>query len=229
MKYLSLFLLLVLVFTGCSQHKVEVEKEAITEKPLPGIISESVIQKAENKYGKNVRKRYERFNTKIRELQNTTTEVKLEEINSFFNKIPHVKDVEIWDKSDYWATPLEFLAKAKGDCEDYVIAKYFSLINLGVESKKLYFAYVKSTQFTSPHMVLSYFEKPYSVPLVLDNINLKIFPADKRQDLVPVYNYNGDSLYRAKKKGQNAYKIENKKAIDDKWQRLLDDIEKNKL
>ena len=44
-----------------------------------------------------------------------------------------------------------------------------------------------------------------------------------------MYNYNGESLHRAKKKGQSGHKVKNRKKVDDKWQRLLDDIQMNKL
>ena len=235
MQYLSLFLLVVLLFTGCSQREVEVEKPVtpekpvVIEKPIKGLISEAVMQKAQRKYGPRARIRYEMYNAKIRKLQNSTTEVKLEEINNFFNKIPYFTDMKVWGKKEYWATPLEFLAKAKGDCEDYVIAKYFSLLNLGVAYEKLYFSYVRSIHYTRPHMVLSYFETPRSIPLVLDSINYKISPANKRKDLTPVYNYNGESLYRVQNEGRNGYKVKNRKKVDDKWQKLLDDIQMNKL
>ena len=79
--------------------------------------------------------------------------------------------------------------------------------NISVESEKLYFSYVKSTQFTRTHIVLSYFKTPTSIPLILDSINFKIFPADKRKDLIPVYNFNGESLYHARQKGQNGQKV----------------------
>ena len=41
------------------------------------------------------------------------------------------------EKKDYWATPIEFMGTGAGDCEDYAIAKYFSLINLGIPEDKL--------------------------------------------------------------------------------------------
>lgn len=41
--------------------------------------------------------------------------------------------MDIYTTSDYWATPYEFLARDKGDCEDYVIAKYFALLHLGIK------------------------------------------------------------------------------------------------
>ena len=232
MKYITSFLLLIFVFTGCSQREVKKDEPKPVERVIPGIISESIIQKAEKKYGKHVRPRYEAFNTKIYQLQDTTDEVKLEEMNKFFNRIPYYDDIKIWGVRDYWATPLEFLAKGKGDCEDYVIAKYFSLKNLGVNSKKLYFSYVKSTNFKRAHMVLSYFETPYSIPLILDSVNYKIFPADKRKDLIPVYNFSGESLYRARQKGQNGRKVTSdiaNKKVHNRWDKLIEDIKRNKL
>ena len=232
MKHIPLFLLLVLIFTSCSQRTVEEKKEIPLEKPIPGIISETIIQKAEKKYDKSVRNRYEAFNTKLLELQNSSNKVKLEEINNFFNKVPYVDDIRIWGQKDYWATPLEFLGKDKGDCEDYVIAKYFSLRNLGVEGKKLYFSYVKSVNFKRAHMVLSYFETPYSIPLILDSINFKIFPADKRKDLIPVYNFSGESLYHVRQKGQNGRKVKNiiyNEKVHRRWDKLINDIKRNKL
>ena len=236
-KYLKLgiFVLLILILTGCSQKKVEEKKPVQIEKPIPGLIPETIIQKAEKKYGKHARNRYEAYNAKLYELQNSSTELKLEEVNNFFNKVPYVDDIDIWAQKDYWATPLEFLGKDKGDCEDYVIAKYFSLRSLGVESEKLYFAYVKSIPLKTDHMVLSYFKTPYSIPLILDSINFKIFPADKRKDLIPVYNFNGESLYHVNHKGQNGQKVYKRwdilinERVHKRWDRLLKDIKRNKL
>ena len=67
---------------------------------------------------------------------------KLLEINNFFNAIPFKSDLEHWGQDDYWATPIEFLATQAGDCEDYTIAKYFSLIEIGIPTEKLRLIYV---------------------------------------------------------------------------------------
>lgn len=93
------------------------------------------------------------------------------------------------------------LGKGAGDCEDYVIAKYFTLKQLGIPTDKLYFTYVKALKYNQAHMVLSYYETPKSIPLILDNINGKIKIATQRTDLLPVYSFNGDSLYLAKQEG----------------------------
>ncbi|HUH42176.1 MAG TPA: transglutaminase-like cysteine peptidase [Sulfurimonas sp.] len=131
---------------------------------------------------------------------------KLEGVNDFFNEIEYASDIQISSKGDYLATPWEFLCNNLSDSEDYVMSKYFALKYLKVDHKKLFFTYVRSTKFEEPHMVLTYFETPRSEPLILDNDNRKIFPASKRDDLTPIYNFNGDTLYKVGKNSENSYK-----------------------
>lgn len=128
--------------------------------------------------------------------------VKLRMVNNFFNEVPYKTDPKHWKKKDYWATPIEFLGTDAGDCEDYVIAKYFTLKALGVPEKKLYLNYVKSKTYNVAHMVLTYFKTPKSIPLVLDNYNTRILKSTKRKDLVPVYSFNGDGLWLSKQRGR---------------------------
>lgn len=126
----------------------------------------------------------------------------LYEINRFFNEIPFVDDITHWGQRDYWATPIEFLGTNGGDCEDFTIAKYFSLRDLGVPAEKLRLMYVTVTKPRQAHMVLAYYETPNSIPLVLDNINKRILPASQRRDLIPVYSFNGEGLWLAKEQGR---------------------------
>jgi predicted transglutaminase-like cysteine proteinase len=152
---------------------------------------------------------------------------KLKAVNDFYNGVRYAPDIRVYNKKDYWATPYEFLGKDKGDCEDYVIAKYFALKYLGVDTKKMFFTYVRSTRFKAPHMVLTYFKTPRSEPLILDNTNRKIFPASKRKDLIPIYNFNGDSLYKASATGTGK-KVKQKKSHK-KWDQLLQNMKKRKI
>ena len=123
-------------------------------------------------------------------------------INNFFNKIPFKSDLHNWGVTDYWATPVEMLSSNGGDCEDYVIAKYFSLISLGIPDSKLRMMFVTALQQQQAHMVLAYYPEPNAIPLILDNINPRILPANKRPDLRPVYSFNGEGLYKAKAQGR---------------------------
>ena len=128
----------------------------------------------------------------------------LQAVNDFWNHmVLGSDDMVVWGEADYWATPLESLGKRAGDCEDFVIGKYFSLMRLGVPVEKLRLIYVRarvggvgSTQSIA-HMVLGYYEKPTSDPLVLDNLVADIMPASQRSDLTPAFSFNGQGIYVA--------------------------------
>ncbi len=120
---------------------------------------------------------------------------KLTRVNDFFNSVPWVWDSEHWGKRDYWATPLEMLGTLGGDCEDYAIAKYVSLVKMGVAQSKLRIVYVRAPRLDVPHMVLAYYPTPDAEPLILDNLNKRILPAGKRRDLIPVYSFNAAGLW----------------------------------
>jgi predicted transglutaminase-like cysteine proteinase len=124
---------------------------------------------------------------------------KLELVNDFMNQTQFIDDIVHWGKTDYWATPVEFLSTNGGDCEDFSIAKYYTLRQLGVGDDKLRITYVKElVQYKQAHMVLAYFPNADDEPLVLDNINKSILPASARTDLLPVYSFNGSGLWLAK-------------------------------
>lgn len=118
----------------------------------------------------------------------------LDRINDFVNRVPWKSDLEHWRAIDYWASPAETFASDGGDCEDYVIAKYFALKELGLPIERLRFVYVRTRQSSEPHMVLAYYAKPDAVPLILDNLFARIVPATDRPELTPVYSFNDDNL-----------------------------------
>ena len=126
----------------------------------------------------------------------------LKVVNLFFNnQVRYVKDIDLWHEVDYWETPIEALWKGAGDCEDYAIAKYFSLRHLGVSSDKLRITYVKALRQNRAHMVLTYYSSPEAMPLVLDSLINEIKPASQRTDLLPVYSFNAQGLYLPGAKG----------------------------
>ncbi|MBN2965127.1 transglutaminase-like cysteine peptidase [Sulfurospirillum sp. T05] len=162
------------------------------------IIEGQMLEKVEKEYGFFAKNRALALVGMMNKAQGRDEHEKLEAVNDFFNKTPYGLDKDVWGVSDYWATRLEFIGKDKGDCEDYVIAKYFTLLELGIDPKKLFMGYVKYVPLNIAHMVLLYYETPRSEPLVLDNYNRKIFPASTRKDLIPVYSFSGSSLLDAK-------------------------------
>ncbi len=125
-------------------------------------------------------------------------------VNDFWNStVSGSEDRYVWSRADYWATPLETLGKQAGDCEDFVIGKYFSLINMGVPAEKLRFVYVKAriggmgSSTSIAHMVLGYYPTPNADPLVLDSLVGSIRPASQRRDLTPVFSFNAQGIYVA--------------------------------
>jgi len=115
--------------------------------------------------------------------------------NSFWNRIPFYIDKEHWGVEDYWATPIETLGSNGGDCEDYVIGKYFTLKELGIPVQKLRIVYVRALNIKEPHMVLAYYPEPDADPFILDNLTKEILPASKRTDLYPIFSFNDDDLW----------------------------------
>ncbi|WP_372061735.1 transglutaminase-like cysteine peptidase [Vibrio sp. 10N.261.51.F12] len=153
------------------------------------------INTVSNIYGARAGKRVETWRAVLSDLQGQPEKVQLEKVNAFFNQLNFVDDIKLWGKKDYWATPLEFLGSNAGDCEDFTIAKYFSLLELGVSDKKLRLVYVKAIELNQFHMVLAYYETPRAQPLILDNLIGEIKPASKRNDLLPIYSFNGRNLW----------------------------------
>jgi predicted transglutaminase-like cysteine proteinase len=124
---------------------------------------------------------------------------RLKRFNDFFNqRIAFHEDSVNWGKVDYWASPLETLDRGKGDCEDYAIAKYFSLLATGMPESKLRLVYVKAMLDGRPqaHMVLAYYAQPDAEPLILDNLNPELKPASARGDLAPVFSFNSEGLWQ---------------------------------
>ena len=134
--------------------------------------------------------------------RNLSENDKLKRVNDFFNRrIAFDDDMSIWGQSDYWATPIELIGQGRGDCEDYSIAKYYSLLELGIPVSKLRLVYVKAAQSSLgttiqvAHMVLAYYPTPTADPIILDNLNPSLVPASQRSDLLPIFSFNGAGLW----------------------------------
>lgn len=124
---------------------------------------------------------------------------KLKAINNFFNRaVLFRSDQENWGLIDHWTSPVELLNRGQGDCEDYAIGKYFSLIAMGVSPAKMRMVYVKAQTggTIQAHMVLAYYPEPTAEPLILDNLITELRPASRRPDLAPVFSFNAEGLWQ---------------------------------
>lgn len=150
----------------------------------------------------------------------------IQKVNEFWNRrLQFMEDKEAWKQSDYWATPMESLGHGKGDCEDYAIAKYFTLLSAGMDVSQLRLIYVKArmggtaSNITQAHMVLAYYSDPDAEPQILDNLLSDIRPASRRQDLSPVFSFNGQGIWAGVSASGSAKSTSTKRLS--RWEELL--------
>jgi predicted transglutaminase-like cysteine proteinase len=181
-----------LVLLGCLQ---------VSLAQAPGFTG-ALLDAVGERYGADARERVINSERLIVENQERPERDKLTLVNDFFNRVRFTSDEEHWGQRDYWATPLELLGTHGGDCEDFSIAKYFTLRELGVPTERLRITYVRARQLDQAHMVVAYYPTPDAQPLILDNLDRRIRPGSGRPDLVPVYGFNGDGLWRSRERGR---------------------------
>jgi predicted transglutaminase-like cysteine proteinase len=143
--------------------------------------------------------------------------------NRFFNeRVRWRTDARIYGTEDYWATPLETLGRLQADCEDFSIAKYATLLSLGIAPESLRLVYVTAQLAgggSQAHMVLAWYPSSAGLPLILDNINSTVLPADQRRDLTPIFSFNADDLWVS---GTPEPSTANPRARLSRWQQVLE-------
>jgi len=126
-------------------------------------------------------------------------------VNDHINRtVEFADDAVVWHTDDYWASPIETVARGAGDCEDFAIAKYFSLVAAGVPVGHLRLVYVRAmvpagagqASRSQAHMVLAYYDGRSEDPLILDNLVAQIRRASERADLTPVFSFNSEGLWQ---------------------------------
>lgn len=182
----------------------------------------SIQQKSDALYGPaspQAQRRINAWQQLLLQLRNADEQTQLHAVNQFFNdKLRYTEDIDAWHNVDYWATPIESLRKGEADCEDYAIAKYFTLRQLGISEDKLRITYVKALRYNRAHMVLTWYLTPETIPLVLDSLTNTISPATQRMDLLPVYSFNNTGLWLPG--NQNNKRVGDSKRLS-RWQQVF--------
>jgi predicted transglutaminase-like cysteine proteinase len=118
----------------------------------------------------------------------------LNAVNDWGNSHPYVLDIVNWGEDDYWETPYEFMA-VNGDCEDYAIAKYYSLRALGISADKLRVIIVQDLNLGGIiHAVLGVYDDDTHLN-ILDNQSMQIVPAINIYHYLPIYGLNEKSWF----------------------------------
>ncbi|MEV9528974.1 transglutaminase-like cysteine peptidase [Aliarcobacter butzleri] len=208
----SLILLILFLFSNSFAYEFKLNQK-----------DKNLIEKSTQK--SFILKRLAKYEEVRNKARNLDINKKLTQINLFINGSLAEFDNASMGIDDYWMTPKEFFIKGHGDCEDYVIAKYFTLLELGVKKENLYPAIVKVEGSASLHLVLLYVEDKNKSPLVLDNLSFKILPFSKRADLTPIAAFNEiDSYTLTREKFLQKANVDWGK--ENKWEKLLNRVYK---
>lgn len=170
--------------------------------------TQSDFAKLEMNSGKIAKNRAMDYQKKVNLAKKYDKNKQINFVNNYLNQLLPQYDDIIQEKEDYWSTPKEFLSTGYGDCEDYVIIKYFTLIKLGFSEEKLYITTVHELYSGGFHMVLSYFKDKNKPPLILDNLSFRVLALDKRTDLKGDTFTNSHGVFKIDK-NYNLIKIAN--------------------
>jgi len=111
----------------------------------------------------------------------------LHSVNEFFNRWPYKSDAEAFGRREYWASPTVFMAQS-GDCEDYAIAKYFALRQLGFDKEELRIVVLYDGIRNVGHAVLAVYQG--NDILILDSLSNFITTHARYRHYIPQYSMN---------------------------------------
>lgn len=132
------------------------------------------------------------WNNFIAKLRALPLQERVTVVNDVLNRVPYVPADRNWGDPGYWETPFEFLTHA-GQCQDYANAKYLALAQSGVPDSLMRFVVVRDRQQALDHAVLVVYVA--GEPLVLDNQNKAVLPADQIDRYAPYYALNTEETW----------------------------------
>ncbi len=188
---------------------------------------ELLLHSLTQRFGENSAQSFYDWQAMLTNAESLSAPEKLTRVNEFFNRrIWFKEDQKIWGKNDYWATPMETLGKGEGDCEDFAIAKYFTLLNLGFANGQLRLMRAtlrfggEGSSVKQAHMVLAYYSTPDAEPLLLDSLVTEVFPKSRRPDLTPIYSFNNQGYWQFGPDGDGAPSEDDSRHLT-RWKDLL--------
>lgn len=113
-------------------------------------------------------------------------------VNAYLNKRLYILDPQNYGKKDYWATPRQFMSR-NGDCEDYAIAKYMSLLHLDFARKNMRIVVLQDLNLNVPHAILVVYLDGKA--LILDNQISKVVDARRVKHYKPIYSINENNWW----------------------------------
>jgi predicted transglutaminase-like cysteine proteinase len=113
-------------------------------------------------------------------------------VNNYFNSKPYEDDARLFGVDDYWQFAEEFVRHG-GDCEDFVIAKYRTLVAAGFPEENLRVVLVDDRVTLTEHAVLA--ARVGSAIFILDNQKVGIKLESQVTTYRPLYAFNRKNIY----------------------------------
>ncbi len=111
----------------------------------------------------------------------------IQAVNTHFNRWPYKTDNNVYGTDEYWATLGQFI-KNSGDCEDYAIAKYYTLKALGFKENEIRIVALTNPTKEKGHVVLAIYGQ--GDIQILDNRSDLILSHKEFSNYSPLYSIN---------------------------------------
>lgn len=117
----------------------------------------------------------------------------LRKVNNEYNSIQYEFDIDLYGEEEYWATPAEFMANNAGDCEDYALAKYYALRELGwpEDEMSVIVLWNENTNIHHAILLVEYDGEEW----ILDNEYRSLMRPTELSHYTPLYAINYDRSY----------------------------------
>jgi predicted transglutaminase-like cysteine proteinase len=122
----------------------------------------------------------------INAVKSKSGRARLDEANRGVNAaIRFVADLTQYGEADRWSAPLATFASAKGDCEDYAIAKYVALRDAGFPIDDLRVVLVRDRTLRQDHAVLA--ARLDDRWLILDSLRSELIEDSRITNFMPLF------------------------------------------
>ena len=119
----------------------------------------------------------------------------LEHVQGFSRRWPYREDMTVYQQSDYWASPQEFV-RSGGDCEDFAILNYVTLIDLGISADRLRIVVVRDSIRQIDHAVLAVYPRTANGEIrILDSLMNGVLKEQAFSHYTPVYSVSAKSRW----------------------------------
>lgn len=127
-------------------------------------------------------------------LRDRPEQARIEAVNAYVNAhIAFVDDVRQYGVADRWTAAADTLARGRGDCEDYALAKMAMLRKAGFAERNLYLVVLKDLVRRADHAVLVV--RTAGRFVVLDNSSDRLLDSAEIRDYRPILTFTAGQRF----------------------------------